>query len=83
MAGYLTHPEPRLFLFFFECGPQGSEKLVDLVRIIFLSDLPTQIPDSFVIYSGHAGENFLPKFRLFNDVKVMAVYRVVTLGQVP
>ena len=46
MAGYLTHPEARFFLFFLERGAQGAEKLIDFPRVIFLSDLSTQIPDS-------------------------------------
>ena len=54
MPGYLTHSEPRFFLFFFERGAQGDEQLMDFLGVRFLSDLPTQIPDSSVVYSGHA-----------------------------
>ena len=49
MAGYLTHSEPSFFLFFLEYGAQGGEKLIDLLGVIFLSDLSTQIPDSSVM----------------------------------
>jgi hypothetical protein len=50
MPGYLTHPEPRFFLFLLECGAQGDEQLTDLLGVCFLSDLPAQIPDSGVVY---------------------------------
>jgi hypothetical protein len=49
MVGDLTHSEPRFFLFFLECGAQGGEKFTDLLGVIFLSDLSTQIPDSSVM----------------------------------
>jgi hypothetical protein len=55
MAGYLTHSEPRFFLFFLECAMKGDEKLLDFLGIFFLSDLPTQIPHRSVLYSGHPG----------------------------
>ena len=61
MPGYLIHSEPRFFLFFFECGAQGEEQLMDFLGVRFLSDPPpTQIPDSSVVYSGHTLELFLP-----------------------
>ena len=53
MPGYLTHSQPPFFLFFLEWGAQGDEGLMDLLGVCFLSDLPTQIPDSSVVYSGH------------------------------
>jgi hypothetical protein len=49
MPGYLTHSEPRFFLFFLECSAQGDERLMDLLGVCFLSDLPAQIPDSSVV----------------------------------
>ena len=53
MPGYLTHSEPRFFLFFLECGAQGDVQLMDLLGVCFSSDLPAQISDSGVVYSGH------------------------------
>jgi len=52
MPGYLTHSEPSFFLFFVECGALGDEQLMDLLGVCFSSDLPAQIPDSSVVYSG-------------------------------
>jgi hypothetical protein len=55
MARYLAHSDPRFFLFFLERGAEGGEKLMDLLGVIFLSDLPAQIPDGRVMNSGQAG----------------------------
>lgn len=46
MPGYLTHSEPRFFLFFLECGAQGDVQLMDLLGVCFSSDLPAQISDA-------------------------------------
>jgi hypothetical protein len=58
-------------------------QLMDLLGVCFSSDLPGQIPDSSVVYSGHIWNYFLSRFQLFYDVKIMSVYQVVSLGQVP
>jgi len=65
MPGYLAHSESRFFLFFLECGAQGDEQMMDLVGVFFLSNLPAQIPDSSVVYSGHTLGLFLSSLNYF------------------
>jgi len=81
MPGYLTHSEPRFFLFFLECAAQGVEQLMDLLGVRFLSDLPAQIPDRSVVYPDIVG--IVPPLVRITLPGEMSVYQVVSPGQVP
>jgi hypothetical protein len=65
MPGYLTHSEPRFFLFFLECAAQGDEQLTAVLGVCFLGDLSAQIPDSSVVYSGSTWDCSSPGFHYF------------------
>jgi hypothetical protein len=52
---------------------QRDEQLMDLLGVCFLGDLPAQIPDGFVVYSGHSWNWSSPGSKLFYDVKIMSL----------